>query len=126
VKATTIIAGAVVTASVAYIGYRIYRAASEEANPINERRALDPKDVPPIVTAERELPSTRVVTEGARVVQFRQDPEARVAINSSPMIPLTMPFPTRSNEQRAAADVAAMFRRDSTPAEYDIFGNRTR
>jgi len=125
VKATTIIAGAVVTASVAYIGYRIYRAASEQASPIEERRALDPKDVPPIVAAEKELPSPKVVPSG-KVVQFRQDPEARVAINSSPMIPLTMPFPTRSNEQRAAADVAAMFRRDSTPAEYDIFGNRTR
>ena len=124
-KATTIIAGAVVTASVAYIGYRIYRAASEQASPIEERRALDPKDVPPIVAAEKELPSPKVVPSG-KVVQFRQDPEARVAINSSPMIPLTMPFPTRSNEQRAAADVAAMFRRDSTPAEYDIFGNRTR
>ena len=124
-KATTIIAGAVVTASVAYIGYRIYRVASEQTSPIDERKALDPKDVPPIVTAEKELPSPKVVPSG-RVVQFRQDPEARVAINSSPMIPLTMPFPTRSNEQRAAADVAAMFRRDSTPAEYDIFGNRTR
>ncbi len=124
-KATTIIAGTVVTASVAYIGYRIYRAAIEEASPINERRALDPKDVPPIVTAEKELPSPKVVPSG-KVIQFRQDPEARVAINSAPMIALTVPFPTRSNEQRTATDVAAMFRRDSTPAEYDIFGNRTR
>ena len=127
-KATTIIAGTVVTASVAYIGYRIYRAASEQASPINERRALDPKDSPVIAEAPRAKeppPSPKVVPSG-RVVQFRQDPEARVAINSSPMIALTVPFPTRSNEQRTAADTAAMFRRDNTPAEYDIFGNRTR
>ena len=124
-KATTIIAGTVVAASVAYIGYRIYLVASEQASPIDERKALDPKDVPPIVEAEKELPSPKVVPSG-KVIQFRQDPEARVAINSSPMIPLTMPFPTRSNEQREAANVAAMFRRDSTPAEFDIFGNRTR
>ena len=133
-KATTIIAGVVVTASVGYIGYRVYLAVSEQDKPINEERALDPKDNPVIAEApsEKELtPSPKVVPSG-KVIQFRQDPEARVAIKSTQldpnpsMIALAVPFPTRTNEQRTAANTAAMFRRDNTPAEYDIFGNRTR
>lgn len=111
-KATTIIAGVVVTASVGYIGYRVYLAVSEQAKPIDEARALDPKDNPVIAEAPstnvnekpakelpnkvKELPSKVLApTFFGEVIRFKQPAEEPASFPA--MIPLQMPFPTRSN-----------------------------
>jgi hypothetical protein len=119
VKATTIIAGTVVTASVAYIGYRIYRASKDQAKPINEANALNPADAPvdvvTVTTKQLAKPAIKAAPSFfGDVIRFKQPVEEPASFPA--MVPLTMPFPTRSNFGVAAMmDIVTPSRAVSTP-----------
>ena len=118
-----------IAGTVAYVGYRVVKRASLEGPSIDESEALKPQDAPIPVSEQ-----VKVVSKGARpsldmrvsrdIPLLRGDIASRFSMRDSepPSFMPILPVDTRTANQR----LAAIMREGNTPAEYDIFGNRTR
>jgi hypothetical protein len=121
-----------VAGGVAYVGYSLVKRASLEGKPINENNALNPDDRPvkPIENREGVIPSMPVdKPSNWRAPRSFGSLSIDVPVNRFAMRDAEPPsfIPLATVDVRTPAQrVAQMFRDSSTPAEYDIFGNRTR
>jgi hypothetical protein len=129
-----------VAGGVAYVGYTLVKRASLEGNPINEGNALKPADrpvkpienmegvIPPALAdkpsnwrAPRSYQSLSLDVPASRFAMRDAEPPSFSWLQRSTDLPLAT-VDVRTPAQR----VAQLFRESNTPAEYDIFGNRTR
>ena len=118
-----------VAGGVAYVGYSLVKRASLEGKPINEASALNPADKPVNVKVEpipAPLVDKPVNWRAPRVFQSvsLDVPVSRFAMRDAEPLSF-MPIAT-VDVRTPAQRVAQLFRESNTPAEYDIFGNRTR
>lgn len=128
-----------VAGGVAYVGYTLVKRASLEGNPINESNALNPSDRPvkPIENREGVIlpelvdkpPVLADKPSNWRAPRSFGTLSIDVPVNRFAMRDAEPPsfIPLATVDVRTPAQrVAQLFRESSTPAEYDIFGNRTR